>query len=137
MKPIRRFAAMAAATVTVAVAFTTALPIAAGASALDFNTCNLLDKAKELQSWDAAGKYNLIVWKESAAATYDLHGEVQEASGVADYPECKSPVDKHSRYHWATFEYGAFVHQGDGGYRNYAYIGIFTKNGETITFPKR
>ena len=50
MKPIRRFAAIAAAAVTVAVAFATTLPIAADASTLDFNTCNLLDKAKELQS---------------------------------------------------------------------------------------
>ncbi|EWM16631.1 hypothetical protein [Kutzneria sp. 744] len=137
MKSTHRAAAITAAAIAAAVAFTTALPVSAGASALELNTCDLSGKAKEMQTWDAAGKYNIIVWKESAAATYDLHGEIQEASGTAVYTECKSVIAKSSRYRWATFEDGTFVHQGDGGFRNYAYIGNFTKNGETITFHRR
>lgn len=36
---------------------------------------------------------------------------------------------------WA-FDSGTFVNQGDGGYINWAFQGVFNRNGNTVTFTK-
>ncbi|GAA2780518.1 hypothetical protein [Crossiella cryophila] len=134
MKITHRLAALAAVVAAGTATLTMTLPSAAEAAAAGFPTCDLSEKVKELQRWDTNNQYNIIVWKESARASSDLRGVA--AQDFANSHECKNTV-KHSNYFWAAFREGTFVHQGDGGYRNWAFVGNFQRDGETVRFFPR
>jgi hypothetical protein len=129
MKTRHRLAAMAVTAVAAAGALTTALP--AAAAPLAFTSCDLSVKLDELRAWDTNDKYNIIVWKASASASNDLQGTV--SSGETEVNECHNPA-KTSKYYWKIFTNGTFVHKGDGGFRNWAFYGSFTRDGETVHF---
>jgi hypothetical protein len=123
--------AMLAAAVATAAGVAAALPATAGAAPASVPSCDLSQKVLELQAWDRNNQWNIIVWKESASASNSFNDVV--VSGSDYYHECKN-LSKQSNYYWRVFKTGTFVHKGDGGFRNYAYSGHFTKDGETITF---
>lgn len=132
MKIKQYAAALAVATLagTGATIATTAAPASAA-----WDSCDLGVKLAELQNYDAEGKYNIIVWKDSAYESADLKG-VKEQGNISE-SEC-SYVPDTVNYHWAIFEEGTFTRKGDGGYRNWAFTGVWDRPDDThVTFHKR
>lgn len=132
MKTSHRFAALAAAIVAATGVFTATMPTVAGAAPADFSSCDLSVKLAELQGWDPNGHWNIMVWKESAGGFTEGPNDVGVSDGTWMH-ECKN-LSKRSNYYWKVFKTGTFVHKGDGGFRNWAYLGKFTKDGETVHF---
>ncbi|MBP2478472.1 hypothetical protein JOF53_007344 [Crossiella equi] len=130
MKLRHRLAALAVTTVAAATMIGGVLP----STAFAFPSCDLSEKVKELQAWDHNGKYNILVWKDTADGGKDLRGI--EHQGSEWFHECKF-LGKSSTYHWAVFKEGWFLHKGDGGYRNWAYYGLVTREGEKVNFFPR
>ncbi|TDD63232.1 hypothetical protein E1263_00980 [Kribbella antibiotica] len=99
----------------------------------NFNSCDLSQKANELAGWDDQGKYNVVVWKENHRYSSVFHGVVAEGE-TADY-DCNGR--SFGKYFWKVFRSGEFTRQGDGGYRNWAFYGVWTRTGNTVTFHNR
>ncbi|MER6401319.1 hypothetical protein ABT263_35560 [Kitasatospora sp. NPDC001603] len=130
----RRLAARAVAALAVAGALAVVAPQSASAS--DFlNPCDLRSKIDELQGWGSDTSNNIVVFKATAQRSSHFDGVVAEGStkkipcGVAFGAK---------EYRWVVFKGdGEFVHQGDGGFRNWAYYGITDRFGEKVVFHRR
>ncbi|MGW4208509.1 hypothetical protein ACWEIJ_11040 [Lentzea sp. NPDC004789] len=116
---------------------TGALALAAPQSAVaaDIDTCDLSKKVDELRGWDTNGQYNIIVWKDSARESARLNGVVVQGNVRA--LDCNNHVGVTSFYLWAIFRDGEFTQKGDGGYRNWAFYGRWTRNDRHVTFLPR
>jgi hypothetical protein len=109
--------------------------LATGGAAQAFDSCDLSSKVNELEAWDAEDHYNIIVWKDSAFGSADLHGVKDQGSFSAS--ECAT-VPETVNYHWVIFEEGTFDRVGDGGYRNWAFSGVFDRPDDNhVDFHKR
>jgi hypothetical protein len=108
--------------------------VAPQAALADINTCNLSYKVDELRGWDTNGAYNILVWKESAQGGIRLSGVALQGSHWA---ETCNGTDGRSNYFWAMFRDGEFTLKGDGGYRNWAFFGRWTRNDRHVTFLPR
>jgi hypothetical protein len=134
MRIKQRIAAYAAAGIATAGLGTGAM-LATATPAQAFDSCDLSSKVNELESWDAEDHYNIIVWKDSAFGSADLHGVKDQGSFSAS--ECAT-VPETVNYHWVIFEDGTFDRVGDGGYRNWAFSGVFDRPNDThVDFHKR
>ncbi|MUL43233.1 hypothetical protein FZ103_19025 [Streptomonospora sp. PA3] len=138
MRMAKLIAASAAAAVALTGAAVTApRPAAAEAPATaDFDACDLRVKLRELRGWDANDQYNIIVWKESARASSSFDGIVAQGHTTAD--ECDGFFGNDIDFFWVVFSGGGeFTRQGDGGYRNWAFYGVFERNGNHVRFFPR
>ncbi|MET7878933.1 hypothetical protein ABZS52_18620 [Micromonospora profundi] len=105
-------------------------------AAAAWKSCNLGAKVDELRGWDANGKYNIIVWKDSAYERANFEGVV--LSGIEYAEACDDYSGSLSLYRWAVFKSGTFVRKGDGGYRNWAFFGRWTRpTDEKVVFKVR
>lgn len=121
-----------AATTTMSVATIATTTTSASAA---FDGCDLGVKLDELKAWDSEGRYNIIVWKDSAYGSADLKGVVEQ--GTTKEKTCEF-ISNQDDYHWAIFEEGTFTRTGDGGYRNWAFHGVFERPDDTtVHFSKR
>jgi hypothetical protein len=122
--------AVAVSGLSAATLATTAAPANAA-----WDSCDLSVKVNELKAWDAEGRYNVIVFKNSAYGSADLKGVVEQGSTNA---KACAEVIGHDDYHWVVFEEGTFTRAGDGGYRNWAFFGTFDRpDDSTVNFSKR
>jgi hypothetical protein len=134
MKLTKRIATTAAGAVA-ATGLAAGAVVATGTPAQAFDPCDLSSKVNELEAWDAEDHYNIIVWKGSAYGDAQLKGVKDQGSFSAS--EC-SYVPETVDYHWAIFEEGTFDRVGDGGYRNWAFSGVFDRPDDThVDFHKR
>jgi hypothetical protein len=114
-----------AAAITAAVA---AVPTAASADEA-LNTCELDKKVAELTHWGSRADVNVVVWKAGHEASSHFEGIVEEGS-TWKMPCGENWTDK--EYKWVVFTGdGQFVRQGDGGYRNWAFYGVFDRPDDT------
>ncbi|MGO1054877.1 hypothetical protein [Crossiella sp. CA198] len=99
------------------------------------HTCDLSKKIDELQGWGADRSNNIIVYKDSARANSWFEGVVSQGQKQA------MACNEHwapSTFHWVVFKgRGYFEHKGDGGYRNWAFYGVFDRDGEKVNFHAR
>ncbi|MFF9647361.1 hypothetical protein [Kitasatospora aureofaciens] len=130
----QRVAARAVA--ALAVAGTLAVAVPQSASASDFlNPCDLRSKISELQGWGSDTSSNIIVFKATAQRSSHFDGVV--AQGSAKAIPCGVTFGA-KEYRWVVFKGdGEFVHQGDGGFRNWAYYGNADRFGEKVVFHRR
>lgn len=111
-----------------AMAATGALTAATVQPAAAFDACDLSTKVNELKAWDNNNEYNVMVWKDSAYESADLKGV--ELVGSEKKKPCAEFTNDLDTYHWAVFKSGEFVRKGDGGYRNWAFYGVFDREGD-------
>jgi hypothetical protein len=106
------------------------------ASASDYlNPCDLRTKIDELQGFGSDKSKNIMVFKESARQS-SLFGQ-PVSSGTIEAKPCGEPWGR-SKYYWVVFTgEGEFVRKGDGGYRNWAFFGVFTRNDNVVKFHRR
>jgi hypothetical protein len=122
--------AVGAMVATGALTATTVQPAAA------FDACDLSTKVNELKAWDVNNEYNIMVWKGSAYESANLEGVVH--TGSEKKKPCAEFTNDLDPYHWAIFESGEFVRSGDGGYRNWAFHGVFDREGDDkVVFHKK
>ncbi|MDK1472917.1 hypothetical protein QNO07_05635 [Streptomyces sp. 549] len=133
MKTKQRAAAYGLALVAMAGALTVMSPQAAMAA--DISPCDLSKKVQELRAWDTNGKYNIIVWKESARKSSKFNGV--QVRGHTRNATCKTVTGDKANYFWMVFRDGEFTRKGDGGYRNWAFSGKFTRNDNHVKFHRR
>ncbi|MET8981196.1 hypothetical protein ABZX85_36935 [Streptomyces sp. NPDC004539] len=133
MRIRQRAAAYGVALATLSGALTFMTPQTAMAA--DISVCDLGKKVRELRAWDANHKYNIVVWKESARKSSRFKGVVVQ--GHTRAVPCKDFSGNKSNYFWAVFREGEFTRKGDGGYRNWAFSGKFTRNDKYVKFHRR
>ncbi|HEV7980343.1 hypothetical protein [Amycolatopsis sp.] len=106
------------------------------ASASDYiNPCDLSTKIDELQGFGSDKSKNIVVYKESARKSSRFNGIV--SSGTVRATPCGELFGL-SNYHWVVFKGdGEFVRKGDGGYRNWAFYGRWTRNDSVVKFHRR
>ncbi|QBI54068.1 hypothetical protein [Streptomonospora litoralis] len=128
--------ATAVVAVTGAAAVAAPQPAAAQPTTMAFDACDLRVKLRELRGWDANDRYNIMVWKESARASSHFDGIVSQGHTTAD--ECDGFFGNDIDFFWVVFSGGgAFTRQGDGGYRNWAFYGVWERNGKHVEFSPR
>ncbi|MET8091241.1 hypothetical protein [Micromonospora sp. NPDC005220] len=93
-------------------------------AAAAWKSCDLGVKVDELRGWDVNNKYNIMVWKLSAQES--VHFEGVAFTGGTYTNECDTVRNKAS-FRWVMFESGTFVRKGEGGYRNWAFFGRWTR----------
>ncbi|HEV7980342.1 hypothetical protein [Amycolatopsis sp.] len=133
MKVRQKIAAYATALLALTGALTLAAPQAASAAGID--SCDLSKKVNELRGWDTNGKYNIVVWQESARQHSRFNGIVIQ--GHATARQCAAVVPETVHYFWVVFRDGEFTRKGDGGYRNWAFFGRWNRNDKYVKFLPR
>ncbi len=133
MKVRQKLAVRGLALLSLTAVLALAAPQAAFAAGVD--SCDLGKKVDELRGWDTNGRYNIMVWKESARQSGHFNGV--DVQGHALELECGNVVGTRSNYFWAMFRDGEFTRQGDGGYRNWAFYGVFERNDNHVKFLPR
>ncbi|QBI54069.1 hypothetical protein [Streptomonospora litoralis] len=125
----------AAAVLALAGAATAGAPAAAQAS--DYlDPCDLRTKIDELQGWGSDTSKNIIVYKATARESSHFEGVVSR--GTTQAKPCENFWPSEHDYHWVVFSGdGEFVRKGDGGYRNWAFFGVFTRDGNVVDFHAR
>ncbi|MET8981195.1 hypothetical protein ABZX85_36930 [Streptomyces sp. NPDC004539] len=106
------------------------------ATASDYlKPCDLRTKIDELQGWGSHMNYNIIVYKASAQKSSKFNKIVTQ--GKTKATPC-GHVFGSATYHWVVFKgSGTFTRKGDGGYRNWAFYGKFTRNDKVVKFHNR
>jgi len=127
--------ARTAATLAVAGAVSVAAPAVASADEF-IEPCDLSSKIDELQGWGSDTSNNIMVYKATARESSHFEGVVEE--GTAKAVPCDNVFPRNHDYHWVVFSGdGEFVRKGDGGYRNWAFYGSFTRDDNVVTFHAR
>ncbi|MET7878934.1 hypothetical protein ABZS52_18625 [Micromonospora profundi] len=124
MRPIS--SALAVAVVATAAVTVAASPAQAGPT---ISPCRLDRTVAELTSYGDVKKYNVIVYVGSAEQSSHFEKVVQRGSQM-EYGcnEWEEPFNNMRTYHWVVFSgKGNFVRKGDGGYRNWAFFGVFDR----------
>ena len=100
------------------------------------DSCDLSKTVTELQKF-GANESNIIVYRAD-------HAEVEEFDGVVRQGELKEygcnelDVVGKRTYKWVEFTgEGEFVRSGDGGYRNWAFAGVFDRDDNRLEFHAR
>ncbi|MFF9654097.1 hypothetical protein [Streptomyces sp. NPDC014622] len=70
-----------------------------------------------------------------ARKTSQFNGVV--AQGRTRATPCMDVSGNRSNYFWVVFRGGEFTRKGDGGYRNWAFYGKFTRKDNVATFHRR
>ncbi|MDT0304948.1 hypothetical protein [Streptomonospora wellingtoniae] len=139
MRIAKLAASFAAAVMAVTGAATVAAPRPAAAepaTTMAFDACDLRVKLRELRGWDANDQYNIIVWKESARASSHFDGIVSQGHTTAQ--ECDAVIGNDVDFFWVVFSGGGeFTRQGDGGYRNWAFYGVWERDDTHVRFLPR
>jgi hypothetical protein len=116
------------ALLTLAGALSVAAPQAAMADYID--PCDLSKKITELQGWGSDTSKNIMVWKADAEKSVRYNGAVSAGSAWAH--DCGGSWDQ-DEYRWVVFSGdGEFVRKGDGGYRNWAFFGSWTRPSDNV-----
>lgn len=91
--------------------------------------CDLGQTVDELTKYGDAKQNNVIVFMESARDSAHFEGVVKQGSAKAwGCNEVGDPWNNKRTYHWVVFQgKGTFVRKGDGGYRNWAFFGVFDR----------
>ncbi|MDK1472918.1 hypothetical protein QNO07_05640 [Streptomyces sp. 549] len=135
MKTLRKNAARSVALLAMAGALSVTVPQTATAASDYLNPCDLSTKIQELQDWGSDKSNNIVVYKDSAHKSSNFNNVV--ARGKTTAKPCKQ-VFGTATYHWVVFKgSGKFTRKGDGGYRNWAFYGKFTRNDNVVTFHRR
>lgn len=121
---------MTAATVTSGLVVT---GLASSASASDYlEPCQLDKKVAELTEYGSRTDVNIVVWKASQHQSSHFNGIVEQGS-VSTTPCAEIPISNSDEYKWVVFTGdGQFVRKGDGGYRNWAFFGVFDRSEDTV-----
>lgn len=115
----------ALAVLTLAGAMSVAAPQAASAG----DACDLRSYIDEATQWGSIKNVNVMIYKGSSRQSSHFDNVVQSGSwGMAP---CAS--NKETDFHWVLFKGdGEFVRKGDGGYRNWAFSGIWDRPSDTV-----
>jgi hypothetical protein len=138
MKTTHRIIAGGATALALAAGLGLAAPLAASASEVD--ACHLDKKVSEIHGWDVNDKYNLMVYRDRARKDSHFNGVVAE--GDLRAKPCSEPFAQETTFHYVAFKgSGYFVRKGDGGYRNWAFYGVWTRgtgaNSNRVDFKAR
>ncbi|MET8091240.1 hypothetical protein [Micromonospora sp. NPDC005220] len=126
MKSISNRRAVLRATAVALVATATVAVGATPANAVTIHECHLNHTVDELTRFGDVTKNNVIVYAGSAEDSSHFEGVVRRGHEI--YPACHEGEDSSKTFYWVVFRgKGTFVRKGDGGYRNWAFFGVFDR----------
>ncbi|GGK81814.1 hypothetical protein [Mangrovihabitans endophyticus] len=102
--------------------------------------CHLDQTVGELTQWGANGKNNVIVYVGSAKKSAHFEGVVKRGHKKKyGCNEIGEPFNNKRTFYWVVFHgKGTFVRKGDGGYRNWAFFGVYDRvNDKKVKFHAR
>ncbi len=130
---LRRGAALALAGATAAV-MTIGAPAQAGEPRY-VDSCDLAKTVTELQDYGSNLGTNIIVFSTGSEESSHFDGIVRQ--GEIKEKGCEE-VAGVKTFRWVEFTGGGeFVRKGDGGYRNWAFAGVFDRDDNHVTFHPR
>jgi hypothetical protein len=138
MKTTHRILTGGLAAAALATGLGLAAPLAASASEVD--ACHLDRKVAEIRGWDVNNKLNIMIYRDRARR--DSHFTDVKAEGDLTARPCSEPFAQETKFHYVAFKgSGYFVRKGDGGYRNWAFYGVYTRgtgaNSNRVDFKAR
>jgi hypothetical protein len=137
-KPLSRTVALAFAGAATA-ALTVASAPAAQADPNDPNyvdACDLSKTVTELQQY-GSNDSNIVVYRADHAETENFEGVVRQGE-IKEYGCDEVTIVGKRTFKWVEFTgEGEFVRKGDGGYRNWAFAGVYDRDDNRLTFHAR
>ncbi|MGJ9412881.1 hypothetical protein ACHAAC_09245 [Aeromicrobium sp. CF4.19] len=135
-RTIARGIALAAAGAATAAVTVATGPAAQAGEPRFVDACDLSKTVTEIQDY-GANDSNIVVYRADHAEKAEFDGIVAEGE-IQEYGCDEVTIVGKRTFKWVEFTgEGEFVRKGDGGYRNWAFAGVFDRNDNHVTFHAR